>query len=360
MTATAGETVFRLLFVSKVCLGILGNCVLFLLYAYSSVCKPRLRKPIAIIFMHLTLVNALTIIFESMPFIVSSYGVRCFWDDAMCKAVMFLFRVTRGLSACTTTFLSAFQALTISRTPPQWSWLKSQSSACILPSLLSFWILNSVIYFHMIKTVESNCNSTDMSRGFSHPYCQVNIERHTPSPIISSIVLRDALSLVLMVAPSLYMVILLYRHRRRARHLHSPSLASQTAPENTATHTILLLVSCLVFFQCSNNVVTVYSLYTLEKLNKSKGVLVTLSFSYPTFCPFLLMKNNRMILRWITHSCYTKSDPLDQDSNLQFSGVTHQQRHLLCVKEILIFEIEAMNLEITLLCLIRTKGQMAR
>ncbi|XP_042556046.1 vomeronasal type-1 receptor 90-like [Dipodomys spectabilis] len=307
MTATAGETVFRLLFVSKVCLGILGNCVLFLLYAYSSVCKPRLQKPIAIVFMHLTLVNALTIIFESTPFIVSSYGVLCFWDDATCKAVLFLFRVTRGLSACTTTFLSTFQALTISHTPAQWAWLKSRSSTCILPSLLSFWILNSVIYFRMIKTVESNCNSTIMSRGFSHPYCQMNVERHTPSPIISSIVLRDALSLVLMVAPSLYMVRLLYRHHRRARHLHSPSLASQPAPENTATHTILLLVSCFVFFYCSNNIVTVYSLYTLEKLNNSKGVLLMLSFSYPTLCPFLLMKNNRMVSRWFTHLCYTKN-----------------------------------------------------
>ncbi|XP_012892226.1 PREDICTED: vomeronasal type-1 receptor 94-like [Dipodomys ordii] len=260
--------------------------------------------------MHLTLVNALNIIFESMPYIISSYGVLCFWDDATCKAVLFLFRVTRGLSACTTTFLSTFQALTISHNPAQCAWLKSRSSACIFPSLLSFWILNSIIYFHMIETVESNCNSTVMRLGFSHPYCQVKFGMDNQMSIISSIVLRDALSLVLMVAPSLYMVSLLYRHRRRARHLHSPSLASQPAPENTVTHTILLLVSCFVFFHCSNNIVTMYSLYTLEKLNKSKGVLVMLSFSYPTLCPFLLMKNNRMVSQWFTHLCYTKNDPL--------------------------------------------------
>ncbi|XP_069856513.1 vomeronasal type-1 receptor 90-like [Dipodomys merriami] len=301
---------FRLLLVSKVCLGVLGNCVLFLMYAYSSMCKPQLRKPIAIFFMHLTLVNALTIIFESMPYIVSSYGVLCFWDDTTCKAVLFLFRVTRGLSTCTTTCLSAFQALTINPTPAQWAWLKSRSSTCILPSLLSFWILNPVMYFNIIKTVESNCKSTVMSLGFSHPYCQTKFGRDTPTPIISSIVLRDAMFLGLMVAPSLYMVRLFYRHRHRARHLHSPSLASQPAPENTATNTILLLVSCFLFFHCSNNIVTVYSLYTLEKLNKSKAVLVMLSLSYPTLCPFLLMKNNRMVSRWITQSCYTKNDQL--------------------------------------------------
>ncbi|XP_012892349.1 PREDICTED: vomeronasal type-1 receptor 90-like [Dipodomys ordii] len=227
----------------------------------------------------------------------------------MCKAMLFLFRVRWGLSACTTTFLSTFQALTISCTPAQCVWLKSRSSACIHPSLLSFWIFNSVIYFHMIKTVESNGNSTFMTRGFSQPYCQTEFGRDIQTPIISSIVLRDALSLVLIVAPSLYMVTLLYQHHRRARHLHNPSLASQPPPENTATHTILLLVSCFLFFHCSNNIVTMYSLYTLEKLNKSKGVLVMLSFSYPTLCPFLLMKKNRMVSRWITHSCNTKNDP---------------------------------------------------
>ncbi|XP_069856510.1 vomeronasal type-1 receptor 90-like [Dipodomys merriami] len=309
MTATPGDTVFRLLFVSKVCLGVLGNCILFLLYAYSSVCKPRLRKPIAIVFMHLTLVNALTIIFESMPFIVSSYGVLCFWDDAMCKAMLFLFKVMRGLSTSTTTFMSAFQALTISRTPAQLAWLKSRPSTCILLSLLSLWILNPIMYFDIITNVQSNCNSTIMSLGFSHPYCQTNFIRATPMPIISSFVLLDALFVVLMVATSLYMVRLLYQHRRRVQHLHSAILASQPAPENTATHTILLLVSCFVFFYCSNNIVTMYSLWTLEKLNKSKGVLLMLSFSYPTLCPFLLMKNNRMVSRWFTHLCYTKNDP---------------------------------------------------
>ncbi|XP_069856518.1 vomeronasal type-1 receptor 3-like [Dipodomys merriami] len=309
MTATTGETVFRLLFVSKVCLGVLENCVLFLLYEYSSVCKPPLRKPIAIVFMHLTLVNALTIIFESTPYIVSSYGVLCFWDNATCKVVLFLFSITRGLSTCTITFLSPFQALTISHTPTQWAWLKSRSFACILPLLLAFWILNPIIYFHMLKTVESNCNSTVMTLGFSHPYCQMKFGRGTSTPIISSIVLLDALFLVLMVAPSVYMVTLHYRHCRSAQDLHSPSLASQLALENTPTHTILLLVSCFVFFHCSSNIMIVYSLYTLEKLNKSKGVLVMLSFSYPTLCPFLLMKNNRMVSRWFTHSCYTKNDP---------------------------------------------------
>ncbi|XP_069856501.1 vomeronasal type-1 receptor 90-like [Dipodomys merriami] len=309
MTATPGDTVFRLLFVSKVCLGVLGNCILFLLYAYSSVCKPRLRKPIAIVFMHLTLVNALTIIFESMPYIVSLYGVLCFWDDAMCKAMLFLFRVTRGLSTSTTTFMSAFQALTISCTTAQLAWLKSRPSTCILLSLLSLWILNPIMYFEIITTVQSNCNSTIMSLGYSHPYCQSNFIRTTPMPIIGSFVLLDALFVVLMVAPSLYMVRLLYRHRRRVQHLHSAILASQPAPENTATHTILLLVSCFMFFHCSDNIVTMYSLWTLEKLNKSKGVLLMLSFSYPTLCPFLLMKNNRMVSRWFIHLCYTKNDP---------------------------------------------------
>ncbi|KAM4825786.1 vomeronasal type-1 receptor 90-like [Thomomys bottae] len=300
MTATPGDSVFRFFLVSKVCLGVLGNSVLFLLYTYSSLCRPQLQKPIHIVFMHLTLVNALTLMFQSMPYMISSYGVPCFWDDTTCKAVLYLFRVTRGLSICTTTFLSAFQALTISPAHSRWAWLQSRSTACILVSLLCFWTLNSIIYFHIINTVESNCNSTVPSQGFSHPYCQTNFGKQYSQSFVPSIVTRDGLFLVLMLSTSLYMVTLLYRHRRRARHLHSPSLASQLAPKSRATHTILLLVSCFVFFYCTNNIVTVYSLYTLEKLSKSKAVTVMLSSGYPTLCPILLLKNNRMVARGIT------------------------------------------------------------
>ncbi|KAM4825510.1 vomeronasal type-1 receptor 90-like [Thomomys bottae] len=301
MTATPGDSVFRFFLVSKVCLGVLGNSVLFLLYTYSSLCRPQLRKPIHIVFMHLTLVNALTLMFQSMPYMISSYGVPCFWDDTTCKAVLYLFRVTRGLSICTTTFLSAFQALTISPAHSRWAWLQSRSTACILLSLLCFWTLNSIMYFFfIINTVESNCNSTVTGLEFSHPYCQAKIGIDKSMSFVPSIVTGDDLFLVLMHSTSLYMVTLLYCHCRRARHLHSPSLASQLAPESRATHTILLLVSCFVFFYCTNNIVTVYSLYTPEKLSKSKAVTVMLSSGYPTLCPLLLIKNNRMVARGTT------------------------------------------------------------
>ncbi|XP_048224906.1 vomeronasal type-1 receptor 4-like [Perognathus longimembris pacificus] len=291
---------FRILLLSKVCLGVLGNCVLFLVYTYSSVRQPQLRKPINTVFMHLTLVNALTIMFESTPFLISSFGVTCFWDDTTCMVVLYLFRVTRGMSICTTTFLSAFQALTISPAHARWAWLKSRSASCILPSLLSFWFLNSLVYFYVVEPVVSNCNSTATGTGFSHPFCQVRSGNNS-APLVSSFVLQDVLFLVLMITTSLYMVILLRRHCQRARHLHNGSLTSQPRPKNRATNTILTLVSCFVFFYCCNNIVTLYSLYTHEKWNNSKGATVLLSFGYPTLCPFLLMKNNRMFSQWTTH-----------------------------------------------------------
>jgi vomeronasal1 receptor len=107
--------------------------LLFLLYVCIFLFQPHLKNPIYIIFMYLTMVNTLPIIFGLIPDIMSSFGVKHFLGDAGCKVVLYLFRVTHGLSICTTSYLSAFQAITISPRNSKWAWLKSQLSICILP-----------------------------------------------------------------------------------------------------------------------------------------------------------------------------------------------------------------------------------
>jgi vomeronasal1 receptor len=96
-----------------------------------------------------------------------------------------------------------------------------------------------------------------------------------------------------MMCTSLYMVQLLYRHHRRAQHVHSPSLSSQSSPENRATHTILLLLSSFVFFYFLHNVIALYRFHRPEENPHLEKVIGILSLCYPTICPFVLMKNNK-------------------------------------------------------------------
>ncbi|XP_046536968.1 vomeronasal type-1 receptor 3-like [Equus quagga] len=293
------DAIWGIFFISQICIGFLGNSLLFMLYMYTFLTQSRLKKPIDLIFIHLTLVNVLTIMFKLIPDATSSFGVRHFLDDVGCKATLYTYRVTRGLSICTTSFLSVFQAITISPSNSTWMRLKSEISTCIFPSFLFFWIINMLIYIHIIKTVEANRNASFVGSGYLQVYCQTNqLEHHRSMAFITGIIIRDLLFLVLMMLSSIYMVSLLYKHRQRAQHVHSPSLSSQTSPEIKATHNILLLLSCFVFFYSSNNFIALYSFYRPEKIPRLERITGILSSGYPTVCPFVLMKNNKITFRF--------------------------------------------------------------
>jgi vomeronasal1 receptor len=263
---------------------------------YTFLTQPDLKKPIDFIFMHLTVVNMLTIVFTLMPDIMSSFGVSHFLDDVGCKAVLYIFRVTRGLSICTTSLMSTFQAITVCPGNSKWAWLKSKLSNWIFPSFAFFWITNMLIYIYIIEMVIAKSNVTLIGHGYSDAYCQSrHFGNHNFRPLVSVTLIQDLLFVVLMMWTSLYMVHVLYRHHRRAQHVHSSSLSSQSSPENKATYSILLLVSCFVFFYCSNNIMTLVTFYTPGKIHRLRVISGILSSCYPTICPFLLMKNTKII-----------------------------------------------------------------
>lgn len=285
-------------FLLHICIGYMGNSLLLGFYVYTFLTQSHLKKPIDGILLHLTLVNILTITFRLIPDVVSSFGVRHFLNDAGCKAMMFMYRVTRGLSICTTALLSAFQAVTISPGNSKWAWLKSISSGCIYPALLFFWGINLLIYIHIILATEANPNSTVAGSRYSSLYCQTSRSTGNSQTFLSAMVIRDLLFVVPMMGFSLYMVNLIYRHRQRVRHMHSSRLYSQTPPEIKATHTIVLLVSCFVFFYCANNFSTFYVFYRLQKNPGLERITGTLASCYPTICPFVLMKNNKIMSKF--------------------------------------------------------------
>ncbi|NP_001160833.1 vomeronasal 1 receptor oryCunV1R1672 [Oryctolagus cuniculus] len=290
------DLIFGFFLISQICIGVFGNSLLFVLYTYAFLIRPHLKKPIDVIFLHLSLVNILTITFRLVPDIASSFGVRHFLDSVGCKTVLYTYRVTRGLSICTTSLLSVFQAVTMSPSHSKFAWLKSKLSKWILPCLLCFWIINLLIYIHSIRATEASGNVTAVGSGYAHAYCQTQpLNRHYSAALLSVMVLRDLLFVVLMICASLCMVTHLCRHLRNAQHIHSPRLSSQTPPENRATHRILVLVLCFVFFYCANNFITFYLLYRTEKRPELEKITGIVASCYPALCPYVLMKNNKMI-----------------------------------------------------------------
>nr|XP_044990159.1 putative vomeronasal receptor-like protein 4 [Jaculus jaculus] len=309
----SSDTTLGIFLTSQCCIGVIGNSLIFLSSLYTFSVQHYLKKPIDSIFMHLTMVNILAIVFLLIPDIASSFGIRHFLSDAGCKAVLYIYRVTRGLSICTTSILSTFQAITISPSNSTWAWLKPKLSTWTPLFFIFSWLINMLIYIEIIKSVIAKTNATLAGHGYYHAYCQNrNFGKQNKGLFLSVILTRDLIFVALMLSTSLYMVNFLYRHYKRAKQIHIRSLSSQSSPETRATWIILLLVSCFVFFYWLSNFVTLYGFYTPEKIPRLEQVNAILSSSYPTICPFLLMRNNKNILHFT--------------SSLSVLRITHFQR----------------------------------
>ncbi|XP_041510985.1 vomeronasal type-1 receptor 2-like [Microtus oregoni] len=285
--------------ISQLCIGVIGNTSLFILYIYTFFFKPHFKKMIDLFFIHLTIVNMVTIVFILIPDIVGSFGVPNFLDDVGCKVVLCIYRISRGLSISITCILSTFQAVTINPGNSQWAWLKPKLSTWTFSSLLCSWLINLAIYGYMVEIVMAKNNSTQVGRVYLHAYCQSKkLGNHNSGYFMSITFMYDFFYVGIMMWTSLYMVILLYRHRKRAQYLRSTSLSSQQSPELRATHSILLLVSCFVILYWLNNLITLYGVYAPTKFLNLEAVNAFWAACYPTICPFLIMKNNKLILHF--------------------------------------------------------------
>ncbi|XP_016819684.1 vomeronasal type-1 receptor 2-like, partial [Cricetulus griseus] len=152
------NTILGVCLITQLCVGVTGNSLLFILYIYTFFFKPHFKKLMDSISMHLTIVNVLMVIFTLISHIMSFFGVPKFLDDAGCRAVLFIFRVTRGMSISTTSILSTFQVITITPSNSRWAWLKPKLSKLTLSSLLCSWLINLLIYG--INAILATCYPT--------------------------------------------------------------------------------------------------------------------------------------------------------------------------------------------------------
>ena len=294
----SSDKIFGIFFFFQICIGLLGNSLLFTLYMYIFLILPHKKKPTDVILAHLTFANTLTLVFRGVPNILSSFGVSPEMGDIGCKAVVYIQRVTRSISLYTTSLQSTFQAVTITLSNSKWVWLKIKMSTFIQPSLLFSWIINMVIYSEIILRNVANRNITDARSGYYAAYCKTDVpHHHIVATFLSAIFTRDFFLLSLMTCSSIYMVNILFRHRKTAQHVRSTIQSPQGAPEIKAINFILMLVSCFVFFYWTNTFLTVY-LFSVRGNNwKLDSFGNYIASCYPSICPFLLMKNENRISR---------------------------------------------------------------
>ncbi|XP_038625469.1 vomeronasal type-1 receptor 4-like [Tachyglossus aculeatus] len=276
-----------------------GNSAMLMVYFNAFMTQPQQKKTIDLIFTHLTMVNTGTLFTRGVPEMLVAFGMKAVLNDAGCQSLMYINRVCRGLSICTTCLLSMFQAITISPSTSYWVWLKSRAPSYILPSFLFFWILNMLIYVPVIISTRSIRNVTDLGHGYFSKYCFVVHSGNMIQSVsfLCAMTVRDFVFLLLMSWASGYMVTVLYQHRKQVQHMRGASLSPRSSAETRATHIILLLASCFVCFYCISSGITLYVTHAIQRDADLESVATFFSACYPALCPLVLISSDPRITK---------------------------------------------------------------
>uniref|UniRef100_A0A8C6G8C4 Vomeronasal type-1 receptor n=1 Tax=Mus spicilegus TaxID=10103 RepID=A0A8C6G8C4_MUSSI len=275
-------------------LGTLGNMFVSVNYMFSWWGSPE-KKPIHLILTHLAFTNILILLTKGLQ-TVAAFGLRNFLDDTGCKSIVYLERVSRGLSICTSSLLTVVQAIIISPRASGWRKLRPKSAWHILPFLLFFWILNGLISMNLIHSITgTGFNISQLEN--SDSYCYFMLESQEIKWIVLPLmVLRDAVFQGAMGGASGYMVFLLHKHHQHVLYLQNSKLLYRTPPELRAAQSVLLLMLCFVFFYWAD---CAFSLI-LSLCSRDKTMMVNtqefLALGYATFSPFVLIHRDGLLV----------------------------------------------------------------
>ncbi|XP_015349631.1 vomeronasal type-1 receptor 4-like [Marmota marmota marmota] len=276
-----------IIFVFLIGLGVVGN--ILVLVNYMGLFRSTMKSA-HLILIHLAFTNMITLFSKVMPRTITSFGLRDLIGDSACKIIVYLGRVARGLSICTTSLLTVVQAITISPRASRWGRPQPRSAWHLLPLLLFLWILNSVMSMNLTfysKNI-SSMNTSQFTSGYNYCYLQpqTGIIRWI---FVALMVLPDAVFQGVMGGASGHVVFLLHKHHQQVLHLQTSKLLHRTPPEVKAAKSVLLLMLCFLFFYWADCFMTLYVTFSLEKRFLEVSVLELVNLGYVVLSPFVLM-----------------------------------------------------------------------
>ncbi|NP_001240512.2 vomeronasal 1 receptor ornAnaV1R3191 [Ornithorhynchus anatinus] len=306
----AMEISFGTIMLLQISIGVLMNAFLLLFHTHMVSASHRLSYS-DLILAHLALANSLTLLSRGIPDTLYIWGLINFLDDMGCKILIYLYRVSRGLSICTTCLLSIFQAVTISPSTFRWAGFKAKLPQCVILSCLLSWVMNLLIDFYILKYVTGPRNSSSVQIVMDLKYCiKVSAEPETKLAIAVVLPLRDLFFVGLMSVASGYMVFVLHRHHRQVRHLHGPGSSLRVMPEVQAAKRVIALVTLYVLLYGRQAVMLSVIINMKEKSPLLVRVHLLLSFSFSVVSPFLMIHSDRRLsVFWKRDFPVSNTDP---------------------------------------------------
>ncbi|EHB06296.1 Vomeronasal type-1 receptor A16, partial [Heterocephalus glaber] len=280
-------------------IGIIANTALLLFHILAFLLKHR-PKPLDLGISQLALIHLVLLV--TVGFIAAdTFGFQGWGSDLMCKSVIYVNRLMRALSICTTCLLSVLQAITLSPRNSCLAKFKHKSSHHYPCCLVFLWVFNMLLNGRFLVSIGATPNVTSHSLVFVTESCsQWPISYLFRYVFFTLVNLQDISFIGLMALSSRYMVTLLCRHKRQFQYLHSTSLSPKASPEERATWTILLLMSFFMFMYILD-CITFFSsgiLWNNDPVHHCVQMLV--GNGYATICPFLLISTEKRMIKWLT------------------------------------------------------------
>ncbi|XP_021045128.1 vomeronasal type-1 receptor 4-like [Mus pahari] len=292
----------KILFLSQTTTGILGNFSLLIYYLVYYI--QHALKPTDLILMHLMASNALIVLSAGIPHTLAAFELKQFLNDFGCRLILYIQSVGRSVSISTTCLLSVFQAITISHRESCCNDQKVNAAKYIGCSIFSLWVLFIIIHFIFFVYILVKRNSKNMTRIRNFEYCSFGGGDDINASLYTALAVCPEIFFSLLIAwSSVFMIVILYRHKQRFQHIHSNTVYSRISPESRATQKILVLVcTFLAFFTISS--VLKGCISHLHNLNWWFVNITRLtSLCFPSFGPFVLMSHctfmPRLSLIWI-------------------------------------------------------------
>ncbi|XP_049758343.1 vomeronasal type-1 receptor 2-like [Elephas maximus indicus] len=290
----------------QIVVGILGNFSLTIHYILPHFYGYRSRST-DLILRHLTVANSLAILSIGVPQTMLAFGLKHFLNDFGCKLILYLQRLARGMSICTTCLLSVFQTITISPMHSRWAGLKLKALKYICPSNILCWIQHMLVNAIFPTYVSDKRSNNTIIRKSVLGYCCTthydNVAISLYAALLSS---HDVFCLGFMSWASGSMVFILYRHKQRVQHIHRNNISPRSSAETRATQTVFVLVSTFVPFYALSCIIYAYLVLFDSPSSWLVNMSALITACFPTISPFVLMSSDSFLSRFCV-VCYRKN-----------------------------------------------------
>nr|XP_045727454.1 LOW QUALITY PROTEIN: vomeronasal type-1 receptor 4-like [Mirounga angustirostris] len=267
-------------------------------------CKVRSTH---LILKHLIISNSLVLLSKGVPQTTAASGLKHFLSKFGCKLLLYVQRVSRGVSLSSTCLLSVFQTIRISPMNSFWKDLKVKAPKYVGFSISFCWVMYMFVnlIFHVyVFYVSDKRNVKNITDEGNLWYCFTIDHETVTAPLYALLIIFSEVSFSgLMIWASGSMVFILHRHRQWGQHIHRTNCLPRSCAESRATQSILILVTTFVSFYLLSSIfhACIGLFYNPRWL--LVNTVVVISVCFPAVSPFLLMSQDstipRLCFSWI-------------------------------------------------------------